>query len=90
MPEDLRGDREPESEMAYSPPVMEEGDDEVDRSDKDNVGADGLFSRIPDEVCEKIFKYLDSASFFRLSYTCSRFFTVCTQGTHSSTKIQVG
>ena len=77
MLDEPRGDREPESEMAYSPPVAEDAED--DEYDSHSDGADGLFSRVPDEVCETIFKHLDAASFFRLSYTCSRFFKVCIQ-----------
>ena len=79
MLEELRGDREPESEMAYSPPVV--GDAEDGEYNRDSDEGDGLFSRVPDEVCEVIFGHLDTASFFRLSYTCSRFFKVCTQPT---------
>lgn len=86
MLEEPREDREPESEMAYSPPVADGADDDACDSDSDD--ADGLFSRVPDEVCEVIFRHLDTASFFRLSYTCSRFFKVCTHATRLTTRGQ--
>ena len=48
-----------------------------DDNEQQGLGADGLFSMLPDELVQYVFKKLDMKSYLYLSFTCSRLYEVC-------------